>query len=55
MLLKDEKAWEETLFRMSKKQGAHITGTDVEKAGYGDRGRLYLWDIAHISEPIQYH
>ena len=31
MLLKDEKAWEETLFRMSKKQGAHITRSDVEK------------------------
>jgi len=31
MLLKDEKAWEETLFRMSKKQGAHITKSDVEK------------------------
>jgi len=31
MLLKDEKAWEETLFRMSEKQGAHITRSDVEK------------------------
>jgi mono/diheme cytochrome c family protein len=31
MFLKDEKAWKKTLLRMSKKQGADITRSDVEK------------------------
>ena len=31
IFLTDEKAWEKTLLRMSKKQGAKITGSDLQK------------------------